>query len=320
MTGAVPSARTLDPERYTVLKRMCAREDHRLVLSLGGGAHPGLCGNLALISILQELELRPHVTEIWGTSAGAVVGGGWATGSSAEEILALVAGLDRRGALDFSLLRFALGVLMAIWPFRRPLPDGLIRGKWFRDAISRGLRVENIEDCEIPFRCIACSDDGTGRRKVFRRGPLLPAIFSSMSIPGIVIPMPGDAEGNCYYDGGLVEKTPLISPIAAHTQSGDPRKLLLLCTHYASEPRKEPARGFLHRFLDTIHVIEDVCWGYQLAEARQRKDVTLMVLNPHIDDPSLFNFARTDRSFREAKATFAELLENARIATTFGLA
>ena len=58
--------------------------------------------------------------------------------------------------------------------------------------------------------------------KIFRRGKLLPAVFASMALPGIVIPQPVD--GKHFYDGGLVEKTPLLSPIAEHGQTGDKRK------------------------------------------------------------------------------------------------
>ena len=75
------------PDRYTALVRMVAGGDRKLAVSLGGGSLPGLCGNLALVRILEELELRPHVGEVWGTSAGAVVGSPGASstpGSSAR--------------------------------------------------------------------------------------------------------------------------------------------------------------------------------------------------------------------------------------------
>jgi predicted acylesterase/phospholipase RssA len=305
-------------ERFTSLRRLASDGGHRLVVSLGGGSLPGLAGNLALLRILEELELRQHVAEVWGTSAGAVVGAGWASGAPAHDILELVASLDRSGSLDFSRVRFGLSILLGVWPFRRPLPDGLIRGSRFLETIARGLRVATFEDCPIPFRCIACSDDGRATRKVFRRGPLLPAVFSSMSLPGIVVPRPGDADGNCYYDGGLVEKSPLISPIADHGRSGDPRKLLLLCTHFSNEAAQVRVQGFHRRFLHTIYALEELCWSYQLAEARARENVVVVLLNPHLDDPSLFDFARTVPHYTAARRTFTDLLQNAKLVQTFG--
>ena len=50
--------------------------------------------------------------------------------------------------------------------------------------------VHRFEDCPTPFRCVACTDDGRPGRIVFHEGPLLPAIFASMTIPGIVTPLP----------------------------------------------------------------------------------------------------------------------------------
>ena len=69
----------LDASRYSTLLRLVRDEGNRVVVSFGGGSIPGLSGNLALARILEELEVRPHVAEVWGTSAGAVCGGGWAT-------------------------------------------------------------------------------------------------------------------------------------------------------------------------------------------------------------------------------------------------
>ena len=315
---AIEAEIPIDPGRYTTLLRLAGSEDHRLVLSFGGGSLAGLCGNLALVRIFEKLDLRGRVEEIWGTSAGAVVGGGWATGTPAHRVLGLVESLAGRGSVDFSLSRFALSILLAVRPFRRPLPDGLLRGRRFLKTIEAGLSVSTFEDCEIPFRCIACRDDGNATRKVFRRGKLLPAIFASMSLPGIVIPQPADDEGDYYYDGGLLEKSPLISPIADHGRSGDRRKLLLVCTHFAGLTAGR-ARGFVKRFLTALDIMEDVCWTYQLEEARSRKNVVLLTLNPRIEDAPMFDFKLTREVYARSLAAFADLLQDARIAQTFGM-
>jgi hypothetical protein len=308
----------LDPDLYTTLRRMATDEGHRFFVSLGGGSIPGLCGNLALLKMLEELDLKSHVDEIWGTSAGAVAGGGWAVGTSAEETLALVRSLDRRGVMDVSWFRIAAGFLLR--PLGVSIPDGIIRGGAFARTIDAGLKVKTFEECAIPFRCIACTDDGRAQRKIFREGPLLDAILASMSLPGILVPQPRRNGDECgYYDGGLVEKTPLISPIAEHSRSGDPRKLLLLCSHFGVSGHMTPARGFVNRFLQTMFILEDAAWSYQHAEARGRANVILMLLDPHIDDPSGFDFASTDRYYLHAREAFKDMLQNAKLALSFGL-
>jgi NTE family protein len=68
----------------------------RVGLVLGGGGARGA----AHIGVLKELErMRIPVDAIAGTSMGAIVGGLYATGMSAEELEDLVGSLDWAGAL-----------------------------------------------------------------------------------------------------------------------------------------------------------------------------------------------------------------------------
>jgi predicted acylesterase/phospholipase RssA len=304
-----------DATRYSAFLRLATGGAHRVVVSFGGGALPGIAGNLGLAHLLEQLGVVPHVEAVWGTSAGAVVGGGWASGASAEDVLHTVQTLDRRGSVDIKWARLALSLLLR--PLGRPLPDGIVEGRAFARALEDGLRAKTFEECPIPFRCLAVADDGTFRRKVFRTGPLLPAIFSSMALPGLVVPM-RDESGIGYYDGGLVEKTPLMSPITEHAGRGDPRKLLLICTHFDNESNKIAARGFLARFLQTLYSMEEIVWRYQIQEAHQRQDVTLVLLNPKLDDRSLFDFSRVADNMSIAHRHFADALSNGKLGLTLG--
>ena len=267
-----------------------------------------------MMRIVEELELRPHVAEIWGTSAGAVVAGGWATGASALEILEIVQGLARRGAVDVQWLRLIAACLLR-WCGAR-LPDSLMRGDHFHRAIAAGLKKATFEECVIPFRCIACTDGSPMQRHVFRSGSLLAAISASMSLPGVLMARHADGtRQRGFYDGGIVEKTPLRSPIAEHLRSGDRRRLLLLGTHFSAEATQlEVACGFISRFTATIAAMETLVWSYQHAEAVKRPDVTLLLLDPHISDPSAFDFARSGRSYLEAREHLKDGLQNAKLA------
>jgi predicted acylesterase/phospholipase RssA len=307
------------PDRalYTTLERLVRDSGTRVVVSFGGGSVPGLCGNVALARVLEELDLKDSVDEVWGTSAGAAVGGPWSSGTDALDILSNIAALNHRGSVDIMWWTLLKALLLA--PFGRPLPDGLVRGKHFRRTVESSLSVANFEDCPIPFRCIACTDDGTAKRKIFRRGPLLPAILSSMSIPGVMVPQPIPPGEECgTYDGALVEKTPLFSPIADHQRLHSSKPLLVIGTHYGNEAHAMRARGFLSRFLSSINALEEVCWGYQLNEARERKNAQLLLLNPRMNDKSLFDFSRVEANYLHARASFLTDLQNGRIGLTFG--
>ncbi|MGH9194545.1 MAG: patatin-like phospholipase family protein, partial [Acidimicrobiia bacterium] len=188
----------LDPKRYTAFRRLATDPAHRLVVAFGGGSAVGLSGNVALAEILEELELKSQVSMIWGTSAGAIVGGSWASGTPAKQMPPLVRAVH--GSLDVCWLRLFASLLLR--PFGYPLPEGLIKGRRIAALIDEGLKVKSFEECSIPFRCIAISDDGQARRTVFEQGPLLPAIYASMSLPGIFMPRPPLPGEDCsHFDG-----------------------------------------------------------------------------------------------------------------------
>ncbi|MGH8489080.1 MAG: patatin-like phospholipase family protein [Gammaproteobacteria bacterium] len=148
-----------NPSHYRILKRIASNSDNYLAIGFGAGSAPGLAGNLALAGLLTELGLRPFIKEIWGVSVGAIVGGGWSTGLSVDHMLSLADELDRKGAVDFARWE-VLGVGLARLLLFKQLPDGLVRGRRFRKAIERGLPVQRFKECDIPFRAIACTDDG----------------------------------------------------------------------------------------------------------------------------------------------------------------
>jgi predicted acylesterase/phospholipase RssA len=305
-----------DPELYTTLKRLIASPHHRLLVSLGGGSVAGIAGNIALLVLLEELDLRKYVGEIWGTSAGAMIGGGWATGTPAPRILDLAKEYKHPGWIGLSL---GFSRLLFTTLLRFSLPDGFFGSNWLAKTIDAGLQVKTFEDCLIPFRCIACSDDGEARRKVFREGPLLPAIRASLSLPVFMLPPPPpEGETTVYYDGGMVEKTPLISPIAEHLRSGDPRKLVILATHFGNEGRPTRSRGFLKRILQVIDTLENKLWDYQLAEARNHRGPILLLLNPHLAAAGSFDISRLEAYYLQARKAFMDALQNAKIAMTFG--
>ena len=54
-----------------------------------------------------------------------------------------------------------------------------------------------------------------------------------------------------------------------------------------------------------------------MAEARGRSDVSLMLLDPHLRDVRMFDFASSERYYVAAREAFLDRLQNARLALTF---
>jgi hypothetical protein len=92
-----------------------------------------------------------------------------------------------------------------------------------------------------------------------------------------------------------------------------------LATHFR-DPRRTPARGFIARFIQTIYAMEDVLWEYQLEEARNRyrTKADLLMVNPQLDNDSLFDFGRTLSYYLQARENFKAALQDASLALTFG--
>lgn len=140
----------------------------RVGLVLGGGGARGA----AHIGVLKELErLRIPVDAIAGTSMGAIVGGLYATGMTAEQLEDLVGSMDWAAALSDTPPREALSYRRKQDDAQFPmsfqlgyrdgdllLPQGAVQGQKL-DLILRELtlaasQVTDFDDLPIPFRAI----------------------------------------------------------------------------------------------------------------------------------------------------------------------
>lgn len=195
-------------------------ERPKIGLVLGGGGARGV----AHIGVLQELErLQIPIDAIAGTSMGALVGGLYASGMTADELEDLVQSLDWAAALsdqpardDLSFRRkqddraypidFELGVRGSTFV----LPDGVVQGHEL-DLLLRKLTLEvshisSFDDLPIPFRAIA-ADIVTGDMVVLGSGDLAMALRASMSVPGAFAP--ADVDGRKLVDGGIAGNLPI---------------------------------------------------------------------------------------------------------------
>jgi len=154
---------------------------------------------------------------------GAIVGGLYATGMSADELEKLVASLDWAGALTDKPARADLGFRrkqddaqfpidfeLGVSGTELVLPKGFIQGQKL-DQLLRKLtldvsHIQDFDDLPIPFRAVA-SDIERGEIYVMGKGDLAMAIRASMSVPGVFAPVRVD---NCLLvDGGLVGNLPV---------------------------------------------------------------------------------------------------------------
>ncbi len=159
----------------------------KIGLALSAGAAKGLA-HIGVIKVLQEHHIP--IDFVAGTSAGAIVGGAFASGLSVAEISDL-----SKKASWFALGRFA---------FSR---YGLLSLEPMRAFIKNNFKAGRFEDLPVPFACVA-TDLQTGDKVIMKdRGDLATAILASCAVPGMFVPV-ADTNNRKLIDGGIVEFTP----------------------------------------------------------------------------------------------------------------
>ena len=142
--------------------------------------------------------------------------------------------------------------------------------------------------------------------------------MASMCLPGVMSPvLDWNGEQYGYLDGGVVEKTPILSPIEEHARAGRDQKLVLLCTHFDDQGRIRRPEGFLKRFTSTIARMEDVVWEYQRGQAMDTPDTRIAVLNPQIKYGAGMDFEWIWFNYLWCRRKFKEQLSNAGLSRRF---
>lgn len=160
----------------------------KIGLALGGGSAKG-CAHLGVFQYLEENTIQAQMVS--GTSIGSFAGAVYAAGKHKE-------------LLEFSkTITWQMIVQHLDLAFPR---QGIMSGKRLEKFLKKFLPYQNIEDLPIPFYAIA-TDISTGEEIILDKGPLIPAIRASISLPVIFTPI--EKEGRLLADGGLVNPLPI---------------------------------------------------------------------------------------------------------------
>ena len=195
-----------------------ARPKIGLALS-GGGARGG-----AHVGVLKALEeLGVEIDYVAGTSMGAIIGGLYASGYSANEIEEILIGTDWKKAMtdrparrDRTMRKKELEAQFLI-PYRIgfnngkfQMPLGAIEGQHLDQLFHKMLLpVVGVHDFDlllIPFRAVA-TDLVSGEAVILSDGSLPDALRASMSVPGVFAPVRID--GKILVDGGMSNNLPV---------------------------------------------------------------------------------------------------------------
>ena len=197
-----------------------AQDRPRIGLVLSGGGARGLA-HVGVLKVLEEQ--RVPIDAIAGTSMGAIVGGLYASGMTADELDKAFRAIEWEAVFARRVDRQHLSQRRKEEDFEiSPLLELGIRNGELRTPVaaasSRGLEtllrrytlpvraVREFDRLPIPFRAVA-TDLETGAAVVLERGDLALALRSSMSVPGVFPPT--EVDGRILGDGGLVNNVPI---------------------------------------------------------------------------------------------------------------
>jgi len=195
-------------------------ERPRIGLVLSGGGARG-AAHVGVLKVIDELHIP--IDYIAGTSMGAIIGGLYASGMTAEQIEEALAEVDWGDVLRDDTVRRQLS-------FRRKsedrdflvradigykdgevkLPTGLLQGQKLLLLLQRLTRpvsgIGRFDDLPIPFRAVA-TDIATGQKVVIDHGSLALAMRASSSIPSIFAAV--EWEDRLLVDGGVSDNLPV---------------------------------------------------------------------------------------------------------------
>jgi NTE family protein len=189
-----------------------------LVLA-GGGAKGG--AHVGVLKVLEELRIP--IDCIAGTSMGALVGAGYASGIPAAELEEFLGSVDWQSVIGNAGVRKLMPIEQKRVgvPYSNDLEFGLQGGRVIAPSGVIGTsRIENLlrtyvararlqggfERLPIPFRAVA-TDMVTGDMVVLGSGDLATAMRASMAIPGAFSPVVQD--GKVLADGGMTRNLPI---------------------------------------------------------------------------------------------------------------
>jgi NTE family protein len=185
----------------------------------GGGAKGG--AHIGVLKVLEEM--RVPIDCIAGTSMGALVGGGYASGIPSDALEKFIVGIDWKkvvggaGQRDLQAIEqkragatysndFELGVRNR----QAILPAGILNTSNIEDLLRSYVAASRLQadfdQLPIPYRAVA-TDMVSGTMVVLKDGDLATAMRASMAIPGAFAPV--TTEEYVLADGGMVRNIPV---------------------------------------------------------------------------------------------------------------
>jgi NTE family protein len=169
---------------------------------LGGGGARG-AAQVGILLGLFEAGVEPP-TALVGSSVGALNGAaiaGYPTLAGAQMLRRIW--LSR--LVHDVFRRHTLGMTISGLRWKPYLVDASAVARLI-DRLAALTGIEAFEELRVPLTVVV-TDMGAGHPTLFRSGQLAPPLLASTAVPGLYPPV--NIDGRDYYDGGIVDNTPI---------------------------------------------------------------------------------------------------------------
>jgi len=266
----------------------------RIVVVLGGGGVKGLAHAGAWRAI-EESGLR--ITELVGTSIGALVGALIASGWSAEQLGVRARALKRQDIVALNRWAFLLNGISE---------PSVFRDDAFREYLRELLPVARFQDLHMPLGINAVHLE-TGRMDWFGSGgrmdvPLAEAVYASCALP-LFYP-PADLDGDLYVDGGVRDAL----PVARAAERGAD---LIIAVDVSAGAVKD-SKDTVSKGMVAIHhrVFDIMAYNRKMLVLDNWSGPELLYVRPRLDAYSTFDFTRTTHFLEEGYRATVRALES----------
>lgn len=269
----------------------------KVALVLSGGGAKG-SAHIGVLKVLEQNDIQ--VDCIVGASMGAIVGGLYAMGYTADELDSLMMAQDWGTILmdkeDRCLISYDVKRRDDRYLLKIPLGDGK-KGKIMSNLPSGMVRGQNVEkllsaltagcqdsidfnDLQIPFSCVAV--DLLSRKEViFHSGDVISAIRASMSIPLFFDPQ--KSGGMSLVDGGMLNNYPVD---VARAMGAD-----IVIGSIVSETEKDDKAKEEHTD-DIASVAMDWLDVYVVPKNSENADITDILIKPDLLSLNAMSYSR----------------------------
>jgi NTE family protein len=293
---------------YSVNVRRIARRIGGVAvgLALGAGAARGL-SHIGVIRVLEEENI--HVDYVAGTSIGALVAAGWASGADPDQM--------EEFAKDFE----EMGGLWNISDLSFPPTRSILRIDRIKKFLDYMLGDTTFSDTQFPLKIVSANLDRL-EETVLDEGLLADAVRESISIPMVFPPVVRDGEQ--LVDGGVLNPIPvnvLAQAGASRIIAVNPIPPLEVLRETQHGQGREATGGFWEWIKQQIlpfgrgNILDTFMRSLQAMQARLAASSSTgadIVINPIVSTEEWFKFEEHESFIEQGEMTARQHLDDIR--------